>query len=88
MKRQSPVKRTTQQMKAHRYTVWGLLLHRNVQRFRGGLVVKAVRLCVSLNSRRESNKEERRGWGLRVTADEAPEASEEDHAAPGRACRV
>ena len=31
---------------------------RNVQRFRGGLVFKAHRLCVSLNSRRESNKEE------------------------------
>jgi len=35
-----------------------LLLHRNVQRFRGGLVFKAHRLCVSLNSRLESNKEE------------------------------
>jgi len=34
------------------------LLHRNVQRFRGGLVFKAHRLFVSLNSRRESNKEE------------------------------
>jgi len=34
------------------------LLHRIVQRFRGGLVFKAHRLCVSLNSRRESNKEE------------------------------
>jgi len=34
------------------------LLHRNVQRFRGGLVFKAHRLCVSLNSRLESNKEE------------------------------
>jgi len=32
------------------------LLHRNVQRFRGGLVYKAHRLCVSLNSRLESNK--------------------------------
>ena len=31
---------------------------RNVQRFRGGLVFKAHRLCVSLNSRRVSNKEE------------------------------
>jgi len=31
---------------------------RNVQRFRGGLVFKAHRLCVSLNSRLESNKEE------------------------------
>ena len=34
------------------------LLHRNVQRFRGGLVFKAHRLCVSLNSRLKSNKEE------------------------------
>ena len=34
------------------------LLHRNVQRFRGGLVFKAHRLCVSLNSRLASNKEE------------------------------
>ena len=34
------------------------LLHRNVQRFRGGLVFKAHRLRVSLNSRLESNKEE------------------------------
>ena len=30
--------------------------YRNVQWFRGGLVFKAHRLCVSLNSRRESNK--------------------------------
>ena len=34
------------------------LLHRNVQRFRGGLAFKAHRLCVSSNSRLESNKEE------------------------------
>jgi len=33
-------------------------LNRNVQRFRGGLVFKDHRLCVSLNSRLESNKEE------------------------------
>jgi len=39
--------------------VW--VLHRNVQRFRGGLVFKARRLCVSLNSRLESNKEEEEG---------------------------
>jgi len=32
-------------------------LHK-VQRFRGGLVAKAHRLCVSLNSGLESNKEE------------------------------
>ena len=36
------------------------LLDRNVQRFRGGLAFKAHRLCVSLNSRLESNKEETR----------------------------
>ena len=29
-----------------------------MQRFRGGLVFEARRLCVSLNSRLESNKEE------------------------------
>ena len=33
-------------------------LYRNVQRFRGGLVFKDHRLCVSLNSRLASNKEE------------------------------
>jgi len=33
---------------------------RYLQRFRGGLVFKAHRLCVSLNSRIESNKEEER----------------------------
>jgi len=36
------------------------VLNRNVQRFRGGLAFKAHRLCVSLNSRLESNKEEER----------------------------
>ena len=34
------------------------LLRRNVKRFRGGLVFKAHRLCVSLNSRLKSNKDE------------------------------
>jgi len=34
------------------------LLSRNVKRFRGGLVFKAHRLCLSLNSRLESNNEE------------------------------
>jgi len=43
-----------------------------VQRFRGGLIFKAHRLGVSLNSRRESNKEEEgrrlgiRGHGSRI----------------------
>ena len=36
----------------------GQLLHRNVQRFRSGLVFKTDRRCVSLNSRLESNKGE------------------------------
>jgi len=46
--------------------VWSLvegrrgLIHRNVQRFRGGLVLKNHRLCVSLNSTLERNKKERR----------------------------
>ena len=34
------------------------LINRNVQRFRGGFVVKAHRLYVSLNYRLESNEEE------------------------------
>jgi len=33
------------------------VLRRNVKRFRGGLVFKAHRIFVSLNSRLESNKE-------------------------------
>jgi len=37
-----------------------------VQRFRGGLVFKAHRLCVSLNSRLESNKEEEDTWWERA----------------------
>jgi len=37
------------------------LLSRNVQRFRGGLVFKAHRLCALLNSRLASNKEEEEG---------------------------
>ena len=48
-------------------------VHRNVQRFRGGLVFQAHRLCVSLNSRLESNKEEevRSGFGLRTCSGDA-----------------
>ena len=34
---------------------------KDVQRFRGGLVFQAHRLCVSLNSRLEGNKEEEKG---------------------------
>jgi len=41
----------------------GQQLHRNVQRSRGGLVFKAHRLCVSLNSRLASNNEEGRRPG-------------------------
>ena len=37
-----------------------------MQRFRGGLAFKAHRLCVSLNSRLENNKEEEEGVGFRV----------------------
>jgi len=33
-----------------------------MQRFRGGLVFKAHRICVSLNSRLESNNEEEKKW--------------------------
>jgi len=40
------------------------LLHRIVQRFRGGLVFEAHRLGVSLNSRLETNKEEEEFLGL------------------------
>ena len=35
-----------------------------VQRFRGGLVCKAHRLCVSINSRLESNKDEKKEEAL------------------------
>ena len=44
--------------------VLGLVMG-NVQRFRGGLVFKAHRFCVSLNSRLPSNKEEEETafWG-------------------------
>ena len=44
------------------------LLQRNVRRFRGGLVIKAQRLCVSLNSRLESNKEEEKIRARDVTS--------------------
>jgi len=47
---------------------------RNVKRFRGGLVFKAHRLCVSLNSRLESNKEE----DGEVVPDEVLEKGEEE----------
>ena len=46
------------------FSIWERLPHRNVQRFRGGIVFKAYRLCVSLNSRRESNKGEERGFAV------------------------
>jgi len=53
----------------------GQLLRRIVKRFRGGLAFKAHRLCVSPNSRLESNKEEEKkglclaaGFGALVVA--------------------
>ena len=58
------------------------LLHRNVQRSRGGLVFKAHRLCVSLNSRLESNKEEEEPSGGAARAGTAPRRA---HRAPRRA---
>jgi len=46
-----------------------------VKRFRGGLAFKAHRLCVSLTSRLESNKEEEEVWTLRqVPASESTAA--------------
>ena len=49
---------------ADSWTRLGILLDQvNVQRFRGGLVFQAHRLCVSLNSRLESNKEEEKRPG-------------------------
>ena len=41
-------------------------------------VFKAHRLCVSLNSRLESNKEEEvRGWGVRVGSGTSPRLSQQ-----------
>ena len=48
----------------------------NVQRFRGGLVLKADRLRITLNSRPESNKEEEEELRARETC------------LPGGACGV
>ena len=39
------------------------------QQFRGGLVLKAHRLCVSLNSRLERNNEEKKDLELSPSAD-------------------
>jgi hypothetical protein len=50
--------RRTITLRAQISTVYTKLLHSNVQQFRGVLVFKAHRLCVSLNSRLESIKEE------------------------------
>jgi len=41
-----------------KFSIREQLIHRNVLRCRSGLVFKAHRLCVSLNSRLDSNKEE------------------------------
>ena len=56
----TPVERAKRRAKALRAAERAgmQVLHINVQRFRGGLVFKAHRLCVSLNSRLGSNKEE------------------------------
>ena len=53
-----------------------------MQRFRGGLEFKAHRLCVSLNSRLESNKEEEeslsRQWCGEVLEDGGRDEDSED----------
>jgi len=53
----------------------GFRVHnRNMKRFRGGLVLKAHRLCVSLNSRLDSNNEEEvEGYvvGLEIAVEDA-----------------
>ena len=43
-----------------------VLLHRNVQQFRGGLVSQAHGLCVPLNSRLESNESDEEGAPTRL----------------------
>ena len=50
--------------------------HRNVQRFRGGLVYQAHRLCVSLNARLERNEEEKNKTELMLAAGTAEAAVE------------
>jgi len=60
---------------------WLQLLHRDMQRFRGGLVFKVHRLCVSLNSRLENDKEEEGGCGAATPATPAPECGNEQAAA-------
>ena len=60
------------------------LLHRNVQRFRGGLVFKVHRLCVSLNSRLQSNKEEEEDvWYASVKFGEKTTARTHQTLSPG-----
>ena len=44
------------------------MCYRNVQRFRGGLVFKAHRLCASLSSRLESNTEDEEGFDTAARA--------------------
>jgi len=61
-----------------RFSIEEQLLYRNVQRFRGGLVSKAHRLCVSLNSRLESNKEEEDRGEYRLTRLHFPGAEPPD----------
>jgi len=60
---------------AREKVVFEQLLYRNMQRFQGGLVLKAHRLCVSLNSRLESNKEKREAVHLHQTQPDARESA-------------
>ena len=54
--------------------------HRNLLRFRGGLVFKAHGLCVSLNSRLESNEEEEDiAEGLIGAGRETPTCCSKEH---------
>ena len=60
------------------------LLFRNVQRFRDGLVFKAHRLCASLNSRLESNKEETPSSSAGSPRDDGPPRRKVDVRVPGK----
>ena len=53
--------------RTYQYGMGSALLCRNVKRFRSGLVFKVRRLCVSLNSRLQSNDEEEEGSALTCT---------------------
>ena len=57
-----------------------------MQRFQGGLVVKAHRLCVSLNSGLESNKEEGRStpWSSEESSEESASDVPSEHYGGGQ----